>query len=281
MVYEEIADPFRRFVRIMERLQEPGGCPWDLEQTHESLKPYLIEEAYELLDAIDQGDDTAMMEELGDVLLQVVFHATLARRQGRFTIDDVSRAVAMKMVRRHPHVFGETEAATAEDVLKNWEKLKTAERKEKSGEEGGGAAPGILDGVPRQLPALLRARRIQEKASRVGFDWADIKPVLDKVAEETSELKEAVESGNKAHAQAELGDLLFTLVNVARFLDLDAEEALRHTCNRFQRRFSHIERSAAAQGRHVHDLSLQEMDEGWEAAKASENAEPSDSIHQE
>jgi tetrapyrrole methylase family protein/MazG family protein len=269
MVYEDIADPFRRLVRIMERLQEPGGCPWDLEQTHESLKPYLIEEAYETLDAIDSGDDTALAEELGDVLLQVVFHSTLARRTGRFTIDDVSNAVAMKMVRRHPHVFGETEAKTAEDVLHNWEKLKTQERKEKAG-NGSASVPGILDGVPKELPALLRAQRIQQKASRVGFDWTDVNPVLDKIAEETFELKEALAANDKAHAQAELGDLLFTLVNVARFLDLDAEEALRETCNKFQKRFSHIERSAVAEGRHVHDLSMEEMDARWNEAKSED-----------
>ena len=253
----------------MERLQEPGGCPWDLEQTHESLKPYLIEEAYEALDAIDSGDDTALAEELGDVLLQVVFHSTLARRTGRFTIDDVANATAMKMVRRHPHVFGDVEASSAADVLKNWEMLKTRERTEKAGESGEKVA-GILEGVPRQLPALLRAQRMQEKAARVGFDWKDIGPVLDKVAEETAELKEALGEKDRSHARAELGDLLFTLVNVARFLELDAEEALRETCNKFQRRFEFIERAAAADGRHVHDLSLEEMDAQWDRAKAQE-----------
>lgn len=268
MVYEEIADPFRRLVRIMERLQEPGGCPWDLEQTHESLKPYMIEEAYEALESIDSGDDTLLAEELGDVLLQVIFHSTLARRTGRFTIDEVSSAAAAKMVRRHPHVFGEVEANTASEVLHNWEKLKSVERREKAGSEK--KPKGTLDGVPKELPALLRAQRIQEKAARVGFDWDDINPVLDKVAEETAELKQAVAAGDKAHAQAELGDLLFTLVNVARFLKLDAEEALRDTCSRFQRRFSAIEESAHAEGRHVQDLSLEEMDQRWNKAKKME-----------
>lgn len=269
MVYEDIADPFRRLVRIMERLQEPEGCPWDLEQTHQSLKPYLIEEAYETLDAIDSGDDGQLAEELGDVLLQVVFHSTLARRTGRFTIDDVARGVATKMIRRHPHVFGEAEARTAADVLQTWEKVKSLERQDKS--SGKGKTPGTLSGVPKELPALLRAQRIQEKAAKVGFDWDDIAPVLDKVAEETAELKEAVASGNSAQAQSELGDLLFTLVNVARYLDLNAEEALRETCARFQRRFSSIEDSAHAEGRHVQDLSPDEMDKRWNNAKDAED----------
>lgn len=257
----------------MERLQEPDGCPWDLEQTHESLKPYMIEEAYEALDAIDSGDGTALAEELGDVLLQVIFHSVLARRNGGFTIDDVSRAAAGKMVRRHPHVFGEAEARTAADVLKNWEKVKSAERQEKAdaGDEASGSkpVPGTLDGVPKHLPALLRAHRIQEKASRVGFDWDDINPVLDKVAEEVAELKEAVASGNREHASDELGDLLFTLVNVSRFLKLNAEESLRGTCQKFQRRFAYVEQQAKAQGRPVQDLSLEEMDAAWEKAKGS------------
>lgn len=268
MVYDEIADPFRRLVRIMERLQEPGGCPWDLEQTHESLKPYMIEEAYEALEAIDSGEDSLLMEELGDVLLQVIFHSTLARRTGRFTIDDVSKNAAGKMVRRHPHVFGEIEARTAADVLRNWEKVKSVERREKAGVDD--KPTGTLDGVPKQLPALLRAQRMQDKAARVGFDWDDISPVLDKVAEETVELKEALARGDKVHAQMELGDLLFTLVNVARFLNLNAEEALRGTCEKFQRRFSAIEESANAEGRHVQDLSLDEMDQRWNEIKQKE-----------
>jgi MazG family protein len=274
MVYEDIADPFRRLVRIMERLQEPDGCPWDLEQTHESLKPYMIEEAYEALDAIDSGDDTSLAEELGDVLLQVIFHSVLAKRTGRFSIDDVSRAAAGKMVRRHPHVFGEAEASTAADVLKNWEKVKSAERQEKAASAAPSPAgsekekhAGTLDGVPKELPALLRAQRIQEKAARVGFDWQDINPVLDKVAEETRELKEAVASGDTSRVQDEMGDLLFTLVNVSRFLKVDAEQALRGTCSKFQQRFSRVEQYARNQGRPVQDLTLEEMDAQWEAAK--------------
>lgn len=271
MVYEDIADPFRRLVRIMERLQEPDGCPWDIEQTHQSLKPYMIEEAYEALDAIDSGDDAALAEELGDVLLQVVFHSVLAKRTGRFNMDDVAQTAADKMVRRHPHVFGEAEAHTAADVLKNWEKVKSAERQEKA--EGQTAdLPGILDGVPGHLPALLRAQRMQEKAARVGFDWHDINPVLDKVAEETGELKAAIATGDKSRVEDEMGDLLFTLVNVSRFLKINAEEALRGTCSKFQRRFSEIEKFARAEGKMVQDLSLEEMDDLWNQIKQSETA---------
>lgn len=265
----------------MERLQEPDGCPWDIEQTHQSLKPYMIEEAYEALDAIDSGDDTAIAEELGDVLLQVVFHSVLAKRTGRFSVDDVSRTAAEKMVRRHPHVFGEAQANTAADVLKNWEKVKSVERREKAENESGGAAdsdsakvlPGTLDGVPVHLPALLRAQRIQEKAARVGFDWTDIEPVLDKVAEETRELKAAIATRDKARMEDEMGDLLFTLVNVSRFLKINAEESLRSTCAKFQKRFSQIEQSARAEGKVVQDLTLEEMDAHWNQAKLTETGD--------
>ncbi len=280
MVYEDISDPFRRLVRIMQRLQEPGGCPWDLEQTHQSLKPYMIEEAYEALDAIDSGEPAALTEELGDVLLQVVFHSVLAARNGGFNIDDVAHGAATKMVRRHPHVFGEFQAATATDVLQNWEKLKAAERqlKAESEEAGNGvdaapqsAAPkGLLSGVPRHLPALLRAQRVQEKAARVGFDWPDALPVLDKVEEEIRELREALTHGSKAAADAEFGDILFSLVNLARFLHIDAEESTRQTCEKFQRRFESIEAAARAQGRSIDQMTPAEMETEWERAKHKE-----------
>lgn len=271
MVYEEITDPFRRLVRIMERLQEPDGCPWDIEQTHQSLKPYLIEEAYETLEAIDSGDDNALAEELGDVLLQVVFHSALAKRTSRFTIDDVVTTASSKMVRRHPHVFGDVEARTAADVLVNWEKVKSQERKlADPTNEKSKPTPGTLDGVPKELPALLRAQRIQEKAARTGFDWPDIDPVLDKVVEETAELKQALKANDSQRIQDELGDLLFTIVNLARFLKVDAEDALRGTCNRFQQRFSKIEQAANDAGKNVHDLTLEEMDQLWESAKSEQ-----------
>ena len=267
----------------MERLQEPGGCPWDLEQTHESLKPYMIEEAYEALDAIDRGDDVELAEELGDVLLQVVFHSVLAGRTGRFSIDDVSQAAATKMVRRHPHVFEEADAKTAADVLHNWEKLKAAERKQKSADADaidesaqGGKGNSILAHVPRNLPALLRAQRLQEKAARVGFDWPDAEGVLDKIEEEIRELrtelaraKDAAQSSGQPRTEValELGDVFFSLVNLARFLDTDAEECLRQTCNKFQKRFEYIETKAAEQQRELSSLSLEEMDQLWNEAK--------------
>jgi MazG family protein len=289
MPYEEIQDPFRRLVRIMERLQEPGGCPWDVEQTHESLKPYMIEEAYEALDAIDRGDPVELAEELGDVLLQVVFHSVLAKRTGRFNIDEVIQGASTKMIRRHPHVFGETEARTAADVLRNWEKLKAAERKQKAEQTTDADAPegrperkGILSHLPQKLPALLRAQRLQEKAARVGFDWPNPEGVLDKIEEEIRELREAMQKNHELEKdtnrdrasteqlQFEFGDILFSIVNLARFLRLDAEESLRQTCKKFQTRFEYIERQAAEQNRELHSMTLEEMDALWNEAKQTE-----------
>jgi tetrapyrrole methylase family protein/MazG family protein len=270
MVYSEITDPFRRLVRIMERLQEPGGCPWDIEQTHESLKPYLIEETYEAIDAIDSGNWNHVEEELGDVLLQVIFHSVLAQRTGKFSIDDVTRTAAAKMVHRHPHVFGDAEARTADDVLKNWEKLKQKEREAKSASTGHTAPASLLANVPRTLPALLRAQRLQEKAARVGFDWPDSLQVLDKVEEEIRELREALKSGNESHAREELGDLLFSIVNLTRFLKADAEDALSGTSEKFRRRFQFIESKAREHGRDTADLSLEEMETFWQQAKELE-----------
>ena len=265
MAFTEITDPFRRLVRIMERLQEPGGCPWDIEQTHESLKPYMIEEAYEALDAIDRGDYGDLEEELGDVLLQVVFHAVLARRFGRFGIDGVIETAAAKMVRRHPHVFGEVEADSARQVLQNWEKLKAVERAGKA--EEGAPPPSVLSNVPRELPALLKAQRMQEKAARVGFEWENIGQVLDKVEEEVGELREALAAGDEVHAAEELGDLVFALANVARHLKVDAEDTVRLTCEKFRARFGAVEARAHQQGREVRDMTLGEMMAVWDEAK--------------
>lgn len=280
MPFRDIDDPFRRLVRIMERLQEPGGCPWDLEQTHESLKPYLIEEAYEALDAIDRGDQEDLKEELGDVLLQVIFHSVLSRRTGGFHVDDVIRSASEKMVRRHPHVFGDTAAGTSDEVLANWEKLKQRERQEKAdaGGPSDAASEGqparrasVLDGVPDSLPALLKAQRMQEKARRVGFDWPDVTGALDKVEEEVRELRREFAEGAPAdRVRAELGDLFFALVNLARYVDVDAEEALRQTCRKFRRRFEAIERAAAEAGRDLPSMTLEEMDAVWEQAKREE-----------
>lgn len=267
MVYQEIKDPFRRLVRIMERLQEPGGCPWDLAQTHESLKQYMIEECYEALDAIDRQDFADLEEELGDVMLQVVFHSVLAAREGKFQIDGVLDTASAKMVHRHPHVFGEADARTAEDVLNNWENLKKSEREARGKTGPGGKPASLLASIPAHLPALLKAQRMQEKASRVGFDWEKSIHVLDKVEEEIHELREAIAAGNQEHAREEIGDLIFSIVNLARFLDVNAEEATRQTGEKFRERFGYIEKVAQQQGRPISDMTLDEMESLWQAAK--------------
>jgi len=258
------ADPFRRLVAIMARLRGEGGCPWDREQTHESLIPYIIEEAYEVKEAIEKNDIEGMREELGDLLLQIVFHAQLAREEGRFDIDDVLRTICEKLIHRHPHVFGEVEVASAAEVLHNWEQIKAEEKRER------GKDPSRLSGVPTHLPALLRAHRVQEKAARVGFDWDDIGGVFKKVREEIAELETAVANGRKESIRSEMGDLLFALVNLARFLDIQAELALHETIEKFIERFRYIERRAAEQNRDLDEMSLAEMDALWDEAKQRE-----------
>jgi MazG family protein len=255
MLYGEIADPFRRLVRIMQRLQEPGGCPWDLEQTHESLKPYMIEEAYEALEAIDDGDPVALAEELGDVMLQVIFHSVLSARMGGFTIDEVCSAAAGKMVRRHPHVFGETEAKTAADVLRNWEQFKAEERKAKAANSSGEVPvpKGVLSGVPRNLPALLRAQRLQEKVSRTASSPAEPKEALDAIRERLDDVARRCENGKPADTElpvlkADFGELLFDLANLARLAGIDSENALRESSNRFQKEFTLKEESQPTEG---------------------------------
>ncbi len=255
--------PYEDLIAVMRTLLAPDGCPWDREQTHASLKPYFLEEVYEALDAIDSGDDDHLREELGDVLLQVVFHAELARRDGRFDIDDVIRGITDKLRRRHPHVFGEGEAAGAAAVTRNWEAIKRAEKRER---EGG----SVLDGLPRDLPALIRARRIQEKVSRVGFDWDHADQVMVKVDEELRELKEARERNDPAAIEEELGDLLFAVANLARFVSVCPEDALRKTIDKFQRRFRYIERELPARGKKLGEASLEEMDALWEEVKRQE-----------
>lgn len=254
---------FERLVSIMATLRAPGGCPWDQEQTRESLKPFLIEEAYEVLEALDHGEKEKLQEELGDLLLQVVFHAQVAAELGEFTVDAVLEKVVEKLVRRHPHVFGETRAETAQEVLSNWERLKQAER-------GGAIESSVLSGVPKTLPALLRAQRLQDKAARVGFDWGETGEVLQKVEEELHELKAATVKGPEA-TEAEMGDLLFSLVNLARFLHVSAEEALRKSIEKFIRRFRHVESGLAQQGKSLAESSLEEMDALWHEAKIIED----------
>jgi tetrapyrrole methylase family protein/MazG family protein len=255
---------FAELIEIMARLRGEGGCPWDREQTHESIKPYFVEETYEVLEAIDEGDPGKLREELGDVLLQVVFHARMAEEAGTFAIADVLRSITEKLIRRHPHVFGTVQADTAQEVLFNWEEIKRAERTRATG------SASALDGVPRELPALLRAHRLQEKASRVGFDWSEAREVLKKVEEELAELKEAMEGQAALRVEAELGDLLFSLVNLSRFVSVNPEEALRKTIGRFIARFRFIEEELARRGGSLKDSTLPEMDALWNEAKAQE-----------
>ena len=260
---ESVAERFEALVRIMERLRADGGCPWDREQTRESLKPFLIEEAYEVVEAIDEGDPKKLMEELGDLLFQVVFHAQVATERREFTVGQVLVATADKMVRRHPHVFAEGTASTAREVLEQWEHLKREERDAEAA-----ARASALDGVPKELPALLRAQRLQDKASRAGFDWPEISGVIAKVEEELGELKEAIQGAAPREIERELGDLLFSLVNLARCLNLSAEETLRKSITRFATRFRHIEETIERGGRRLKEVNLEEMEKLWEEAKS-------------
>ncbi|MBI2505563.1 MAG: nucleoside triphosphate pyrophosphohydrolase [Candidatus Latescibacteria bacterium] len=255
---------FEELLELMARLRGEGGCPWDREQTHASLKPYLVEEVYEALEAIDRGDDAELRRELGDVLLQVVFHAQIASEEGRFSIEEVCRAIVDKLIRRHPHVFGETQVEGADQVLTNWERIKRVERREEDKPDS------ALEGVPRQLPALLRAQRIQHKAARVGFDWKQLGGPLDKVEEEWGELRQACQTGTPQELEEEFGDLLFALVNTSRFLKIDAEDALRRAVDKFERRFRAVEAAFRAQGRQLQESTLEEMDQVWNQVKEGE-----------
>lgn len=256
--------PFDALVALMARLREPGGCPWDREQDLETLKHYLVEETYEVLEAIDSQDRRRLCEELGDLLLQVVFQARIGEEEGAFDAADVCRAIHRKMVRRHPHVFGEVEAGDARQVTANWERIKS--------EEGGpGAARrSVLAGVPASLPALQRAYRIAEKAGNVGFDWPDRRSLEGKIDEEWAELQQALSGGERAAIAHEYGDLLFALASYARFIGVDPEDSLRKTADRFTRRFRHVEERLAERGRSPHDSDLAEMDALWEEAKRLE-----------
>lgn len=278
-----MSERFTKLVGLMATLRAVNGCPWDRKQTHDSLKPYLLEETYEVLETIDQGDHTKLREELGDVLLQVIFHSQIAAEAGTFSIDDVLDTLADKLIRRHPHVFGnngQTDAVTnSEQVLNQWEHIKRAER------EAAGGAQSALDGVPKTLPALLRSYQTQARAARVGFDWpqndAGLDQIFGKVAEEVGELREALaeaqakaevkvernQPGRQDEIEAELGDILFSLVNLARFVKVNPEEALRRSTNRFIDRFHLVEAQAAEKGTPLTDMTLAEMDLLWEEAK--------------
>jgi nucleoside triphosphate diphosphatase len=257
---------FRALVDLIARLRAPGGCPWDREQTHQSLKPMTIEEAYEVLEAIDDGDDAHLAGELGDLLLQVVFHAQIASEASRFTIADVIQAVSEKMVRRHPHVFGDESAHSAGEVLRNWEAIKRAEQAAKGQE----ASASMLDSVSTRIPAVMEAYQMATKASRVGFDWPHAGAVLDKVAEETTELRQAVEAGDRKAAAAEVGDLLFAVVNLARLLGEDPESTLKAANRKFRRRFRHVEDRLRERGSSPAESSLEEMESLWTEAKQRE-----------
>jgi MazG family protein len=245
-------------VEVMRRLLAPDGCPWDREQTLASLRPYLLEESYELLEALDSGDATHHQEELGDLLFQIVFQSALRAAEGAFTIDDVVRGIASKLVRRHPHVFGDAKVKDAAEVLDNWAAQKQKEK----------ARQQTLEGVPRALPALARAQKLTERASHVGFDWPDAVGPRAKIDEELRETDLALAAGDKAAAEAELGDLLFSVVNLARKVGVDAECALRGSVERFESRFAHVELRLAERGRTPRESTLTEMDELWNEAKA-------------
>jgi tetrapyrrole methylase family protein/MazG family protein/ATP diphosphatase len=266
---EQRGEAYVRLVEIMQRLLAPDGCPWDREQSPATLRKYVLEEACEVIDAIDSGDRGAMREELGDLLLQVVFLGELMRNEGAFGPDDIVQAIADKLVRRHPHVFGDTKVSGAEQVLQNWEKIKAAEKKDR----------GILDSVPRSMPALTRAQRVGEKVERVGFDWHDARGSRAKVSEEMGELDRAMAAGHTAQIEEELGDVLFALVNLARHTKIDAEGALRKTIEKFQRRFAHVEArvkevhggfSKVGSGEGGEKLPLEVLDRYWEEAKQKE-----------
>jgi len=250
----------------MRRLRAPGGCPWDAEQTHESLTRYLLEEAYEVIEAIEMKSTEHLKEELGDLLLQPVFHAAIAEESGAFTIEDVIQTLYEKLIRRHPHVFGDMEINDSGAQIENWERIKKSEK--------GTERTSALSGVPSHLPALLKAQKITEKAARVGFDWEHVDHVVAKVMEELHEFKEALASSNNEHMEAELGDLLFAIVNLGRFLSINPEEALRKTITRFQKRFWYIENKLTAQGRQMNTTTLEEMDRLWEEAKEVEKGVP-------
>jgi tetrapyrrole methylase family protein/MazG family protein len=248
---------FADLVDIMARLRGADGCPWDRRQTRETLRPFLIEETYEILEALDKGDDKELREELGDLLFHIIFMARIAQEEGAFDIYDVIQGVAEKMVRRHPHVFGSSEVSGPHEVEANWAKLKAAEKQRES----------LMEGLPQHLPALMRAYRLTQRASKVGFDWADKDQVWKKLEEELKEFQAALSKGKEEELRDELGDILFTLVNLARFIGVDPEDALRRVTNKFVERFHYIEKRLHEKGKDPHEATLAEMDALWEESK--------------
>jgi MazG family protein len=264
-----MSDKFDDLVAVMARLRAPGGCPWDREQTYSSLSQYLLEETYETFDAIHEaeetGDTTHLREELGDLLLQVVFHSTIAAEKGDFTIDEVAAGVTQKLVLRHPHVFGDTKLEKAQDVLDNWDTLKSNERKASGKVEK--VQDSILDEVTVHFPALLEGLKLTKKAAKVGFDWENTDQVFDKLNEEVNELKSAINSGDTVNIEEELGDLLFVIVNLARKLDVEPETALKKTNRKFRKRFNFVEKELILKGKSLDEASLEEMDSSWNRSK--------------
>lgn len=254
-------DALTRLRYVVHRLRAPGGCPWDMEQTHTSLIPHVIEEAYEVADAIRSGDPAQICDELGDILLQPVLHAEIASETGSFDLDQMAHGLTEKLIRRHPHVFSETTANTSDAVLKQWDAIKRTEK--------GTEHEGLLHGTGSGLPALMRAQKLQKKAARVGFDWPDATPVFAKIREEAAELEEAIASGDKAHMEDELGDLLFSVVNLARKLGIESEPALAAANEKFTRRFHAMESHLREQGHELGQHTLEQMDTAWDAVKHS------------
>jgi tetrapyrrole methylase family protein/MazG family protein len=250
-----------RFIDIVARLRAPDGCPWDKEQTNKSILSCMLDEAYEFFEAVDENDNDMMREELGDLLLQIVLHSQIAKDENRFTLEDVAKEISDKLVRRHPHVFGDVKVDSSREVLYNWEHIKKTEKTDRK---------YLVDGIPDALPALFKAEKIQRRVAKVGFDWKDIAPVLDKVEEEFAEFREAVEKGDVKNAEEELGDIIFALVNVGRHHRISAEDALRVTINKFARRFRYIEDKYTESGRDIHTATLEEMDKYWEESKQHE-----------
>src|SRR5258707_3285332 len=267
---------FEMLVAVQARLRAPNGCPWDREQTHQSLRTYLVEEAYEVLEALESGNDAKFAEEMGDLLLQIVLHSQIAREEGRFSVDEVIREIHDKMIRRHPHVFGKTRAKDSAEVLRNWEQIKAEERRTSNNKNDSTRGDSIaketslLDGVSRALPATLEGFQLTRKASRIGFDWEDAKGVFEKMQEEIEELKKAFKETDHLKTEEELGDLLFAAVNLSRFLKIDPEIALKKANTKFSRRFREMERLALKNGREFKDLPREEMEALWNASKKAE-----------
>jgi MazG family protein len=258
-------DKFQRLVGIMAKLRSPEGCPWDREQNFDTIKPYLLEETYEVMDAIDRRDWPGLADELGDLLLQVVFFSQMAHEQNEFRVEDPLDAINSKLIRRHPHVFGDATAETADDVKKRWDEIKAEERKQR-----GEKAAGLLGSVPRTLPALVEAQHVSSRAAKAGFDWENAEQVLDKLDEELRELAAARQSASPSELEDEIGDLLFVLVNLARFVKVDPEQALRRTNAKFRKRFGYLERKLAEQGRTPEQSTIAEMEALWQEAKRAD-----------